>query len=152
MEKSTRRNLVFAFTITAISLLWFAYYAILPFFMIVASDDPVIGSPTLVKARKIIGVNNHKTQGTVSFYNNGDNYILRYENLFTDNCPDMRVYLSKDLNAQDYIDIGPSISTAGNINYLIPENVNVANYQYALYWCTPFRALFNYADISLKKE
>ena len=35
----------------------------------------------------------------------------------------MHVYLSKDLKASEFVDLGPIKGTEGNINYEVPENI-----------------------------
>ena len=82
----------------------------------------------------------------------GSKQYIRYENFSTIDGPELRVYLSRDLGARDYIDLGLRKGTRGNINYSVPENVDINDYKYVLHWCRPFRVLFNYADIEKIKE
>lgn len=74
--------------------------------------------------------------------------FLRYENLDTIDGPRLHVYLMADLGGNDVIDLGERKGTNGNINYEIPEGVDLEKYKYAAHWCVPFSVLFNYADIS----
>lgn len=91
----------------------------------------------------------HPASGTVRIVQGADETILRYENYKTINGPDLKIYLAKDLEAKEYIDLGPIKGTEGNINYTVPKNVDISQYRYALTWCEDFSVLFNSADLSL---
>ena len=95
----------------------------------------------------IVGTAGHPASGTVRIVHaNGKDYI-RYENLKTINGPDIYVYLSKDLGAEDFVEIGKVKSTEGNSNYEIPAGTNVQDYKYVLIWCKQFGVLFNSAEL-----
>ena len=95
----------------------------------------------------IVGTTAHPASGTVRIVHaNGKDYI-RYENLKTINGPDIYVYLSKDLGAKDFVEIGKVKSTEGNSNYEIPAGTNVQDYKYVLIWCKQFGVLFNSAEL-----
>jgi len=96
----------------------------------------------------VMGTAGHPVEGSVRVLETSEGTIVRYEDFWTINGPRLHVYLSKDLNANDFIDIGPIKGTKGNINYLVPTDVNVNEYKYVMYWCVPFSVLFNYAEIS----
>jgi len=95
----------------------------------------------------VLGTAGHPANGTARvIFSNGKRF-LRYENFKTINGPDIFVYLSKDLEAKEFIDLGPVRATEGNVNYEIPENVNSEEYPYALVWCKAFGILFNSAKV-----
>ena len=89
----------------------------------------------------------HPASGTVRIVSDGSKSFVRYENFKTINGPDIFVYLSKDLNAKDYVNIGRVKATEGNINYQIPEGINPRDYPYVLVWCETFGVLFNSAKV-----
>ena len=72
---------------------------------------------------------------------------LRYDNFKTINGPDLFVYLAKNLDAKEFVNLGELRGTEGNINYEIPAGVNLAEYPYALVWCRQFSVLFNSAKL-----
>ena len=72
---------------------------------------------------------------------------IRYEDFETLNGPDLFVYLSKDRDATEFVNLGRVRGTMGNINYEVPEGVNISEYPYVLTWCRAFRVLFNSAEI-----
>ena len=74
--------------------------------------------------------------------------ILRFEDFETINGPDLHIYLSSDLEAKDYIDLGEIKATKGNVNYEVPSNVDLEKYNKVLVWCEPFRILFSYAELN----
>lgn len=95
----------------------------------------------------IAGTAEHPASGTVRVISSEGKQFLRYENFKTINGPDIFVYLSKDLEAKEFINLGPVRATEGNVNYEIPENVNPQEYPYAIVWCKAFGVLFNSAKV-----
>lgn len=95
----------------------------------------------------VMGTIGHPATGTVRIIETDEGPVIRYENFETINGPQLNLYLAKDLDANEYIDLGPVRGTSGNINYVVPEDVNLSEYRYVMYWCVPFSILFNYADL-----
>jgi len=95
----------------------------------------------------VLGTRGHPASGEVRVLETSDGTVIRYENFSTINGPDLHVYLAKDIDAKDFIDLGPIRGTRGNINYEVPKDVTVSEYRYVMYWCVPFGVLFNYAEI-----
>ncbi len=100
----------------------------------------------------VIGVGGHSASGSVKIIKQGSKQYIRYQNFSTTDGPELRVYLSRDLAAKDYVDLGLRKGTRGNINYSIPDHIDINDYKYVLHWCRPFRVLFNYADIEEIKD
>lgn len=91
----------------------------------------------------------HPAEGTVRILETTDGgTIIRYEDFSTINGPKLHLYLAKDLEATEFVDLGPVKGTKGNINYEVPEEVDISEYKYVMYWCVPFRVLFNFAEIN----
>jgi hypothetical protein len=95
----------------------------------------------------VMGTFGHPASGNVKVIENLNETIIRYEDFETINGPNLHVYLSKDIEGKDFIDLGPIRGTKGNINYTVPEGVDLNEYRYVMYWCVPFAVLFNYADL-----
>ena len=89
----------------------------------------------------------HDVKGGVSVFQSQNGKVLRFENFETINGPDLRIYLAADLNAKDFIDLGPIQGTKGNINYNLPSNVDLSRYNKVLVWCRAFHVLFSYAEL-----
>lgn len=90
----------------------------------------------------------HPASGEVKIITSGDVKIVRYENFKTINGPDLYVYLSKDLQANEFVNLGKLKATEGNINYEVSKEINLKDYPYVIVWCKAFGVLFNSADIS----
>lgn len=159
--------------IVCVGILGIAYYGISPLFVnVVANDAAPIASEsqqdntaenvasgteqdeavkalnTQKRSAEVIATPAHPASGQVTvFTENGVSYV-RYENFKTLNGPDLFVYLSIDLKATEYVSLGKLRATEGNVNYLIPKDVDIKKYKYVLVWCKQFGVLFSYADIS----
>jgi len=121
------------------------------------TDNQVKGTPAeppqeIVQPPKelspVMGTPGHPAEGTARIIETTEGTIIRYENFKTINGPILHVYLSKDLEAKEFVDLGKIKGTSGNINYKVPADVDVSEYKYVLTWCIPFRVLFNYAEIN----
>ncbi len=94
----------------------------------------------------------HKTTGEVFLTqdNDGKTYV-RFENLSTDNGPDLKVYIAKSLSdngtPSDFVDLGELVANKGDANYLIPSDVNVSEYAHVVIWCKRFSVSFADAKI-----
>lgn len=118
----------------------------------VGEPDPNQAAASTISAPvPIVDTPAHPASGVVRIVRSADETILRYENYKTINGPDVRVYLAKDLEAKEYVDLGPLKGTEGNINYAVPKDVDISQYRYALTWCEDFSVLFNSADLSLSQ-
>lgn len=91
----------------------------------------------------------HEVSGTASIIQVGEKKYLRFENLDTVNGPDLRIYLSADLENTNSIDLGPIRATQGNVNYELPADVDIETFRYPLIWCRAFRVLFSSAEFQL---
>ena len=152
--------------IGGVIVLGFLVYAIYPLFNdvevheeapVVVEEEEVLESETrilvetpepVMKTFPIVDTPTHPASGTVRVLEAEEGTVIRYEDFETINGPNLHVYLSKDLDADEFIDLGPIKGTKGNINYSVPEEINLNEYRYVMYWCVPFGVLFNYADLS----
>ena len=90
----------------------------------------------------------HKVSGTMRIVSDQDMRYLRLEDFKSTNGPDLKVYLSDDLQASNYISLGDLKGNIGNQNYEIPENINLEDYKYTLIWCEQFSVLFGSAELN----
>lgn len=141
--------------VVAVAILGFAYYAISPLFITIKVDEaaPVQGvvveqEMITPKVAAVVDTPAHPASGVVRIVEAEGKAYVRYEDYKTINGPDIYVYLAKDLDAKEFVDLGRVRATEGNINYEVPAGVNIAEYRYVLTWCKQFGVLFNYADIS----
>jgi len=135
-----------------------AYYTISPLFNTIEVEDTLPESfmQTPEEGGEVYAMNGpydihattgHPAEGTVSFFEGDGKRFLRFENFKTINGPNLHLYLAKDKEAKEFIDIGPIRGTQGSINYELPDGVILDEYPFVLHWCVPFGVLFNYAEI-----
>ena len=103
--------------------------------------------PVQILSQADFVANNHEVQGQALLIQSAEEKILRFENFQTVNGPNLHIYLSADLQAQDYIDLGPILATKGNVNYKLPSNIDYSKYNQVLVWCVPFKVLFSHAQL-----
>jgi len=154
--------------VALVGILGFAYYAISPLFINIKVDEALPGqeteessttgahsedvktevSSTQSTAAPVVGTPAHPASGFVRVIEVEEKTYVRYENYQTINGPDLYVYLAKDIEAKEFIDLGALKATEGNINYEIPAGVEVSEYPYVLTWCKQFGVLFNHVDLT----
>lgn len=125
-----------------------AYWLLSPFWRNVVLNEELPGATvqsTVIASAEMIA-EAHEVEGTALLLTSGNEAFLRFENLKTINGPDLRIYLSADLSADDIVDLGPIRATEGNINYAIPAGTDLGRYKYAMIWCRTFGVLFSYAQ------
>lgn len=89
----------------------------------------------------------HKVSGDAKIISQDNVEYLRFEDFDSTNGPDLKVYLSNDLEASEYVSLGKLKGNKGNQNYAL-EGVNYGDYEYVLIWCEAFSVLFGYAEIN----
>lgn len=85
--------------------------------------------------------------GMVTVYNQDGNFILALQNMMISNGPQLHVYISKEVQPVNFIDLGPLQSTMGNQLYNIPGNADFSQYRYALVHCKKYNHLFGSAKL-----
>jgi|SRR3989344_5582237 len=149
--------------IIVLALFGFGYYTISPLFINIKVDE---ASPEVKQAEpkaesgakeepepkitfaEVVGTTAHPASGRVRIVKAEGKQYIRYENFKTINGPDIYVYLSNDLEAEDFVNLGRVKGTEGNINYEVPSHVRIADYKYVIIWCKAFGVLFNHADLA----
>lgn len=145
-----RKGLIAAGIVLALAALGFLLYAFGPVFVTVKVDEaaPLPASPSREpKSFRIVATPGHPAEGEVLIVETAAGPVVRFENFKTLNGPDLFVYLAKDLEAREFVNLGPLKGTEGNANYAVPEGVELAEYPYVMTWCRRFGVLFNYAEI-----
>ena len=113
--------------------------------MMKKSDTMPASKPVVIDRADMIA-RAHEVEGVALLVKSGNETFLRFENLKTINGPDLRIYLSSDLSANDTVDLGPIRATEGNVNYTIPPGTDLLKYKNAMIWCRAFGVLFSYAQ------
>lgn len=108
------------------------------------SFDP--SKATLIKSGTFVGVG-HSVSGTAAVYDGSGKKTVLLDPLNSQSGPDLKVYLSKDQNASEYINLGALKSTTGKQSYDVPGNPDVTDYKFVLIWCQQFSVLFGKAEL-----
>lgn len=74
-------------------------------------------------------------------------YKLQLDSFMTTNGPDLKVYLSQEIQPINFVNIGSLKSTNGTQLYNIPAGVNYSEYKYALIHCQQYNHLFGSAEL-----
>lgn len=77
----------------------------------------------------------------------GNQTFLRFEEFETNNGPDLNVYLRNSENPDDYIDLGDLSGNIGDQNYLLPEGIDLEQYNLVDIWCVRFGVSFGTAQL-----
>jgi hypothetical protein len=108
-------------------------------------------APPDTKATTVTGTFINGPYGTVTgsakLYLQSGKYTLALENVTISNGPDLHVYLSKEIQPVNFIDLGKLKSTAGNQVYDITGKPDVEVYKYALIHCQQYNHLFGSAAL-----
>jgi hypothetical protein len=151
--------------LVVVAILGFGYYAISPLFVHIHVDEALpqtteikvntqaqptdaAAAPSISTATSVTGTTGHPASGTARVVRADGKTYVRYENFKTIDGPDIYVYLAKDLDAKEFINLGKVRATEGNINYEIPAGVSISDYPYVLTWCKTFGVLFNSAKLN----
>ncbi|MGK2862706.1 MAG: DM13 domain-containing protein [Chitinophagaceae bacterium] len=85
--------------------------------------------------------------GIATIYKQNGSLILALENMMISNGPQLHVYLSKEVQAVNFIELGALQSVKGNQLYDIPGNPDLSQYPYVLVHCKKFNHLFGSAKL-----
>ncbi|AFY33220.1 DM13 domain-containing protein [Calothrix sp. PCC 7507] len=117
--------------------------------------------PTAIKSGTFAS-GEHTTKGTVRIINQNGKFLLKLQPSFktSDSGPDLVIILhradnvinstkppSYPLKRGDYIILAPLQKSSGAQTYLIPDNINLAEYKSAAIWCRKFNATFGAANL-----
>lgn len=85
--------------------------------------------------------------GMATVYTKDGDLVLALGNMMISNGPQLHVYLSKEVQPVNFIDLGPLQSTRGNQLYIIPGDPDFSQYKYALIHCKKYNHLFGSANL-----
>jgi hypothetical protein len=106
---------------------------------------------TTMADKRFVGTFSSGSYGVVSgsakIYFQNNQYILALEDFNSSNGPDLHVYISKEVQPVNYIDLGRLQSVRGNQQYQLTRNINFSEYKYALIHCQQYNHLFGSAEL-----
>ena len=153
MEKEMKKYLAVGIFIALIFVIFLSWDLISPLFIdkTVNEESPVNLQENLemiLSQGSFMDADSfHKTSGKAIVFKLEDKQYLRFEDFKATNGPDLKVYLSKDLEAKEYVSLGDLKGNIGPQNYELPKDVDATQYKYVLVWCERFSVLFGYSDM-----
>ena len=87
----------------------------------------------------------HPTSGTCTV--NDDQSKLTITNFKTDDGPKLLMYLSTDVDSQDFVNLGDLKGIEGDYEYNIPDNTDLEKYKFVVVWCVDFSVSFGHAEL-----
>ncbi|SHH87257.1 Electron transfer DM13 [Chryseolinea serpens] len=112
----------------------------------VVDDNFDTAAATLIKKGMLEGIN-HTASGTASIYTLNGNSKVVLDPYMSQSGPDLKIYLSKDIDAGEYIRLGNLKSTMGKQVYDIPKNTDLTAYPYVHVWCEKYTVVFARAEL-----
>ena len=100
----------------------------------------------LLKEGILMGIG-HTVSGKVGIYDDHGTKVVLLDPYESQSGPDLKVYLSKDINASEYIKLGKLKSTMGKQSYNIPGSPDLTQYNYVHIWCEQFTVVFGQAEV-----
>lgn len=121
---------------------------------VVESNNSVLIAEATATAGQFVSVE-HPTSGQVKVVEeDGARYLEIGEDFQSDRGPALEVILHKadtvglQIQEGDYISLGELKSFNGAQRYLIPEDIDLQQYQSVAVWCQEFNATFGYAPLA----
>lgn len=105
-------------------------------------NNPDLTGATLLKQGMFVGIGGHTASGTASIYKLGTKFYIVLDPYESQNGPDLKVYLSKNETASEYINVGKLMSTMGKQTYDVPAMTDIGQYPYVHIWCEAFSVEF----------
>ena len=90
------------------------------------------------------------TSGTAKLVETNGKFQLRLEGFQVSSGPDLKVYLSKELQPLNFLRLGSLKALSGDQVYDIPGNPVLKDYPYALIHCEKFNHLFGSALLMMQ--
>ena len=109
------------------------------------SFDP--SKAVLIKQGVLEGAGGHNADGVASLYNMNGKYVVYLDPYTSQNGADLKVYLSKDEGATEYLRLGNLKSIMGSHSYNVPVAIDQNEYTHVHVWCEKFSVVFAVAEI-----
>jgi Electron transfer DM13/Prokaryotic membrane lipoprotein lipid attachment site len=100
----------------------------------------------LVAQGTFAGSGRYSASGSVKLYEKEGKQVLVFENFKVDNGPDLRIYLSEDPVASNFVEVSNKV-ILGTFFAEIPATANLQKQKTVLIWCRAFSVLFAQAEL-----
>ncbi len=85
------------------------------------------------------GIGSHHASGHAVIETNAKGHaVLTIHKASIDKVPDGRVYLAKEFDYRNGVEVGKLTTFTGDLHFAIPASVNVADYNTVVVWCKQF--------------
>ena len=112
------------------------------------TNDMIDTSKAVLKYQGVFQKGPYGTvSGSAAIYQTGSKLQLKLTNFNTTNGPDLKVYLSKEVQPVNFIRLGDLKSTAGSQVYDITGAPDFTQYKFALIHCEQYNHLFGSAHL-----
>ncbi|NBD31565.1 MAG: electron transfer flavoprotein [Cyanobacteria bacterium] len=110
---------------------------------------------TLAMGTFVTTEQDHPTSGMATIIEeNGKRYLVFDDEFTTAEGPDVQVVLHREstvpvnLEEEDYMTIAPLVSMNGTQRYVLPDDLNLDEFQAVSIWCRQFNVSFGYAALN----
>lgn len=103
--------------------------------------------PKFSKQGTFEGLAGHQAKGKAIVIALGDMAFLRFEDFEVTNGPDLHVYITKQGNVENGIELGKLKGSQGNQNYAL-KGIDTSVYDTVVIYCQPFHVYFASAKLS----
>jgi len=104
-------------------------------------------TPKFSKQGTFEGLAGHQANGKAVIISVGDIAFLRFEDFEVTNGPDLHVYITKQGNVENGIELGKLKGSQGNQNYAL-KGIDTSLYDTVVIYCQPFHVYFASAKLS----
>jgi hypothetical protein len=112
------------------------------------SNETMVGSANLPLSGTFINAPGESLMGMVQIKNSNGIITLVLDETFVANGPDLKIYLSADAKATEYISLGSLKMSKGMQTYAVPGGVDLVKYgKYVVIWCEKYSVLFGSAKM-----
>ena len=112
-------------------------------------DDPITTGGTTAFTGNFVSSGGYTSSGSVRVVDSGTVRKLVFENFKTSPGPDLDVYLSTNLSAGSFVNLGNLKATSGNFEYSVDKSVDLKANKHVLIWCVAFGVLFGSAELKM---
>jgi hypothetical protein len=105
-------------------------------------------SSTLPLNGTFVNAPGESLMGMVEINNSSGAVTLVLDDTFAAAGPDLKIYLSVDAKATEYVSLGSLKMSKGMQTYAIPDGVDLGKYgKYVVIWCEKYSVLFGSAEM-----
>lgn len=112
-----------------------------------ALDEMVSPSAVLKQSGSFMGQGGQAVSGKAQIYFENNKYVLKLTDFQSDNGPDLKVYLSKEVSPKDQISFGALKSTRGNQVYEFSSTPDFMQYRFVLIHCERYNHRYGSAEL-----